>query len=152
MLWCCSLRTPVEQLVGSSFEQLAVPWILVVLNFLESQKAGCFWQRMVMAHIAMLICQRLQMRMTSLLSIIFLQPLDRAVFKSLKAAFGQAQNRFMKTNPSLTRLQFGGLLLQVVIPELPQRKKNLRNSNTTIRIRNVRRIRRFLFYTDVTRR
>lgn len=44
----------------------------------------------------------------------YLQPLDRAFFKSLKTHFYDACNRFVKTNPSrkITRLQFGELLGQ----------------------------------------
>jgi hypothetical protein len=42
----------------------------------------------------------------------FLQPLDRAFFKSLKSSFGKACNSFIKANPTrkITRLQFGHLL------------------------------------------
>jgi hypothetical protein len=42
----------------------------------------------------------------------FLQPLDRAFFKSLKSSFGKACNNFIKANPTrkITWLQFGHLL------------------------------------------
>lgn len=44
----------------------------------------------------------------------YLQPLDRAVFKSLKASYYNACQTWMKTNPSrqIKRLQFGNLLYE----------------------------------------